>query len=113
MTLEIKGAPQYFENFRRVSPQILKKVGVLPGASKGFCLSPRCGSGHSPLRGEMPESLRGAGLNPLRHQARQHPHFFKIWSGTPKTVFKFFGVPLTQKSKMRISLRDRSLLQES
>ena len=38
MTLGLGVHPKILKIFLGVPPQILKKVGVLPGAAKGFCL---------------------------------------------------------------------------
>ena len=72
---------------------------VFPGAAKGLC----------PRQAQQPAGA--AGKTPSRRQEK-NPTFFKILGGTPKDIFKFVGVPLTQKSKMQISRRERGLPEE-
>ena len=52
----VRDTPKILEIFLGVPPKILKKVVVLPGAAKGFCLR----------------------REPLRHQAKP-PLFSKVW----------------------------------
>ena len=95
--------------FQGVFPKTFKKVRVLPGVAKKFCLPSRSGSGHvgaSRLSGLR--RFAAAGKTPSRHQVK--PSFFsKFWAKPLRKFPKFWGDPKPLRQKMRISRGERDL----
>ena len=83
-----QGSPKIVKNFFGVSPTNLKKVVVLPGAAKGFCLRQEAAPGGRCFAVPRLPPFSG-GVNTPKWRHAKSPLFSKFWAEPLRKFSKF------------------------